>query len=154
MTKHALSTQDVVDIQNLVYRYCWHLDHGDFTAMAQLFSKAKVTLPAGVFDCDPAGLEGIFRDYVQVYPDRTPRTRHVTTNLILDVEGPGEVSANSSVTVFQQTDKLPLQPVIGSRNFDRFIKTDDEWHFSSRRIEIDLLGNLSSHMKVPIQQVG
>jgi hypothetical protein len=74
----------------------------------------------------------------------------VTTNLILDVEGPGQVSANSAVTVFQQTDELPLQPIIGTRNFDRFEKVGGRWRFAARRIEIDLLGNLSAHMLQPV----
>jgi hypothetical protein len=48
--------------------------------------------------------------------------------------------------VFQQTDELPLQPIIGTRNFDRFEKVDGQWRFAARRIEVDLLGNVSAHM--------
>ncbi len=72
----------------------------------------------------------MFRDYVQTYPDGTPRTRHVTTNLIIDAESSDRATATSAVTVFQQTDELPLQPIIGTRNFDRFEKVDGVWRFS------------------------
>ena len=150
MAADVLSAQDFIEIQNLVYRYCWHLDHGDFQAMALLFEHAEVSLPAGAYRCDPAGLEAVFRAYVRIYPDGTPRTRHVTTNLIVDAEGPTQASANSSVTVFQQTDELPLQPVIGTRNFDRFEKVDGRWRFAARRIEVDLLGNLQAHLLQPV----
>lgn len=149
-TNELLSAMDVVEIQNLVYRYCWHIDHGDFDAMAQMFAHAEVTLPAGVHRNDPAGLAAVFREYVKVYPDGTPRTRHVTTNLIIEPESSGRAAANSAVTVFQQTDELPLQPIIGTRNFDRFEKVDGHWRFAARRIEMDLFGNLSAHMRRPI----
>jgi hypothetical protein len=141
---------DVVEIQNLVYRYCWHIDHGDFQALAQMFAHAEVTLPAGLYRNDPAGLEAVFREYVRMYPDKTPRTRHVTTNLIIDAEAVDKAVANSAVMVFQQTDGLPLQPIIGTRNFDRFEKVDGHWRFVARRIEIDLFGNLSAHMRRPL----
>jgi hypothetical protein len=137
---------DLLAIQNLVYRYTWHIDHGDFDAMAALFADAEVTLPAGVHRNDPEGLAGVFKDYVRLYPDGTPRTRHVTTNLIIEPVSSTVANATSAVTVFQQTEALPLQPIIGTRNFDRFEKVDGQWRFAARRIEVDLLGNLSAHM--------
>ena len=48
--------------------------------------------------------------------------------------------------VFQATDFLQLQPVIGGRNYDRFERVDGVWRFRERRIESDLMGDLSAHM--------
>jgi 3-phenylpropionate/cinnamic acid dioxygenase small subunit len=144
MPLHAV---DLIALQNLVYRYCWHLDHGDFDAMAALFSDAVVHLdPAGTFDRDPAGIAAVYRTYVKLHADGTPRTRHVTTNLILDPVGEDEVRSNSSVVVFQQADTLGLQPIIVTRNHDRFVRVDGTWRFAERSIEMNLLGNLSAHM--------
>jgi hypothetical protein len=137
---------DLLAIQNLVYQYTWHIDHGDFAAMAAMFADAEVTLPAGVYRKDPDGLAAVFKEYVRVYPDGTPRTRHVTTNLIIEPRSSTRVESTSAVTVFQQTDELPLQPIIGTRNFDVFEKVAGRWRFAARRIEVDLLGNLSAHM--------
>ena len=141
---------DILQIQNLVYTYCWHIDHGDFDAMARMFAHAEVVLPAGTYHCDPEGLAAVFRDFVQIYSDGTPRTRHVTTNLILEPEGPAAASGNSAVTVFQQTEQFALQPIIGTRNFDRYAKVDRQWRFAYRRIEMDLFGDLSAHMRRPV----
>jgi hypothetical protein len=146
MSDIDFQTLDLLAIQNLVYRYTWHIDHGDFASMAALFEHAEVTLPAGVYRNDPEGLAAVFKDYVRIYPDGTPRTRHVTTNLIIEPVSSTLAEASSAVTVFQQTDELPLQPIIGTRNFDRFEKVDGRWRFAARRIEVDLLGNLSAHM--------
>ena len=139
-------TLDLLAVQNLVYKYTWHIDHGDIDALAAMFEQAEVTLPAGVYRNDPDGLAAVFTEYVRMYPDGTPRTRHVTTNLIIEPVSSTVVEASSAVTVFQQTDELPLQPIIGTRNFDRFEKVDGRWRFAARRIEVDLLGNVSAHM--------
>ena len=74
----------------------------------------------------------------------------VTTNLILEPEGPARASGNSAVTVFQQTDQFALQPIIGTRNFDRYEEVDGQWRFAYRRIEMDLFGDLSAHMRRPV----
>lgn len=150
MTNAVVSAADSTAIQNLVYWYCHHLDHGDFQAMASLFADAEVTLPAGAFTCDAAGLADVFRQYVRIYPDGTPRTRHVTTNLIIEADGPDRATANSSVIVFQQTDDLPLQAILATRNYDRFERVDGRWRFAARRIEMNLQGDLSAHMLLPI----
>jgi hypothetical protein len=148
MVEHeSFGALDILQIQNLVYKYCWHVDHGDFDAMARMFADAEVVLPAGTYFRDPQALAAVFFDYVQLYSDGTPRTRHVTTNLMLEPEGPTRASGNSAVTVFQQTDKLALQPIIGTRNIDRYEKVEGQWRFAYRRIEMDLFGDLSAHMK-------
>lgn len=135
-------------IQNLVYRYCDYLDWGDFNAMAQLFSRADVYLGAAdqPIRSDAAALEAMYRDYVRIYSDATPRTRHVTTNLIVEDRGAEQAWAQSYITVFQSTDSLSLQPIIGGRNLDVFKKVDGCWYFSERRIENDMWGDLSRHL--------
>ena len=47
-------------------------------------------------------VEKIFRAMVRVYEDGTPRTKHVTTNIRIDVDDDaGTAEAHSYVTVFQ-----------------------------------------------------
>ena len=146
----AFEFLDFLAVQNLVYRYTMHIDHGELDEMAQLFQHADVIVDAGTYSRDPAGLAAVFKEYVHFYPDGTPRTRHVTTNLIVEPDGENRAKATSSVIVFQQTDEFPLQPVIGTRNHDRFEKVDGQWRFAERRIEMNLYGDLSAHMLLPV----
>jgi hypothetical protein len=67
MENLELTAQDVVEIQNLVYRYCWHIDHGDLRSMALLFEHAEVTLTAGVY----------WKRYSALIRAYTPTVRHV-----------------------------------------------------------------------------
>jgi hypothetical protein len=53
-------------------------------------------------------------------------------------------------TVFQQTDELPLQPIIAGRYHDRFERVDGVWRFADRLIFSDLIGDLSRHLLVDV----
>ncbi len=77
------------------------------------------------------------------YPDGTPRTKHVMTNPIVEVdEDAGTGTARSYFTVLQQVDDLPLQPVIAGRYRDEFERADGEWRFTHRHMICDLFGDL------------
>jgi len=143
-----MTADDYFAIQNLLYRYCDRLDRGDLDGMARLFANADVYLPADPEPIrDPARIAALYRQYTRIYPDTgTPKTRHVTTNVMIEPEGETAARAQSYVIVFQATDFLQLQPVIGGRNYDRFERVDGVWRFRERRIESDLMGDLSAHM--------
>jgi hypothetical protein len=143
-----MTADDYFAIQNLIYRYCDRLDCGDLPGMAQLFAHAKLVAPA-----QPQPLEGVeaiaamYASFTRLYPDTgTPKTRHVTSNVIIEPDGVDGARAQSYILVFQATPALPLQPIIGGRYFDRFARVNGSWRFSERRMDIDLLGNLSAHL--------
>ena len=137
-----------VQIQNLVYRYAELIDLGDFDGLGNLLAGAEV----GAAD-SPGSLSGhdavvaMFTSSTRRYPDGTPRTKHVTTNLILEIDdAAGSATCRSYFTVLQQVDDLALQPIIAGRYHDRFVREADAWRFAERRFHIDLVGDLSHHM--------
>jgi hypothetical protein len=143
-----MEADDYAAIQNLVYRYCDRLDRGDFDGVGQLFAAADVHFPAAgqCFRRDPAGVAAVYRSWVRLYPDGTPRTRHVTSNLIIEADGPNCATAQSYILVYQDAPGCPLQPIVGGRYADRFTREDGVWRFAERRMEIDMFGNLAAHM--------
>lgn len=143
-----MTADDYFAIQNLLFRYCDLLDRGDLDGMAGLFAHADVYVPADPVPIrSPARLADLYRQYTRIYPDTgTPKTRHVTTNVIIEPEGEHAARTQSYVIVFQATATMRLQPVIGGRNHDRFERVEGRWRFRERRIESDLLGDLSQHM--------
>ncbi len=136
-------------IEHIVYGYAERMDLGDFKGVAALFAHARYK---GGGPDDP-GVKGaapvleILETMVRRYDDGTPRTKHVTTNLVIDTdESEGTATARSYYTVFQQLDGFPLQPIIAGRYHDSFARADGDWQLSERVIYCDLIGDVSKHL--------
>ena len=94
-------------------------------------------------------MQQILETMVRRYDDGTPRTKHVTTNLMIDADDDaGTATAKSYYTVLQQVDDFPLQPIIAGRYHDRFERVDGEWQLTERVIFSDLIGDLTHHLTV------
>jgi 3-phenylpropionate/cinnamic acid dioxygenase small subunit len=138
-------------ITNLLYRYAECIDTGDLTEAAALFEHARIRV--GAEDTiDAARLLGIWKSLIVLHTGGTPRTKHVTTNPIIEVdEDAGTASCRSYYTVLQQTDELPLQTIVTGRYHDRFERVDGQWRFSYRDLTlIDMVGDVSHHLTYPI----
>jgi 3-phenylpropionate/cinnamic acid dioxygenase small subunit len=139
------------EIENLLYRYAELIDGGDLPGVAHLF--AHGCIKPGHEAAPEASAEGeeavlaMYRAATRLYPDGTPRTRHLTTNAIILVEEGGDrASSRSYFTVVQQTDVLPLQPIISGRYHDSFHRIEGQWWFDTRVMLVDLAGNLKEHL--------
>lgn len=139
---------DYFKIQNLLHSYPYALDRGDFGAVGELLAHADV-YSAGILMAskDPIAIAKSFRDWVIVYGDGTPRTRHYLANMIINADGPDEAVVKSYVMVFQQHSTFPLQPIIGGDYLDRLKRVADTWRIVERRMGNDLIGNLVNHGK-------
>ena len=143
---------DATAITNLLYRYAELMDAGDFAAVADLFTHAriKVGLDEAEF-LDSAAILAMWEDTVIRYEDGTPRTKHVTTNAIVEFESEDAATARSYYTVLQQVGDTPLQVIIAGRYHDRFERVGGTWRFSERDYTlVDLVGDLSRHLRMEV----
>lgn len=137
-------------ILNLIGLYTHYMDNAEFGKVGELFTNGTLVTSFN----SPKGKEQVEKhltENLQVYPDGTLRTSHVTTNIVLDINEAASVATSVSyLTLFQQnTDKdFPLQAILTGRYHDRFRLTDDSWHFESRELVVTLLGDISHHAKV------
>jgi len=139
-------------IENLLYAYAERIDAGDLEGVADLFANGRITASAD--ESAPQSFEGraavlgMYQASTRIYEDNgTPHTKHVTTNAIIEVdEGADAASARSYYTVMQQTEALPLQPIIAGRYHDTFKRIDGTWWFDTRIMFVDLMGDLSQHL--------
>jgi 3-phenylpropionate/cinnamic acid dioxygenase small subunit len=142
-----MAVPDHVAITNLVFRYAELIDAGDFDGVGQLFADAVITSEGS--EVRWRGALEISEMYVHStrrYEDGTPHTKHVTTNLMIEVDDAREhATCRSYFTVFQQTDEVPLQPIIAGRYHDEFARAVD-WRFTGRHMIVDLVGDLSKHL--------
>src|SRR6478736_5219561 len=114
-------------IQTLLVTYAEYVDSGRLADAAALFEYATYRVVRDGQD-DPVHAQGAaeverFFAITRLYPDGTPRTKHVITNVDIRLD---DESARSrcTVTVFQQTEVLPLQPIATGYYVDRFVRVD------------------------------
>ena len=138
-------------IANLVATYAERVDLGDFTGVGELFRAATYRAMVGDEVTTMEGAESVaaaMAGMVITY-DGVPRTKHVTTNLIIEVdEQAGTATCRSYFTVFQAVGDLPLQPIIAGRYHDRFALSGAAWRFTDRLIYSDLIGDLRQHLRI------
>ena len=136
-------------ICNLLYLYTERFDLGDLSGAAELFRHARIITGEQGNSIDAEALLALWRKHVILYQETgTPRTKHQCTNAIVELdEGGLTASARSYYVVYQQTDSLPLQPIVAGRYLDRFECIDGEWRFSERDYRLmEMLGNTSQHL--------
>jgi 3-phenylpropionate/cinnamic acid dioxygenase small subunit len=135
-------------IATLIYTYAERLDAGDLDGVAALFARATMrsNLHPDIRSGSQPTLQ-LFRDSVALY-DGVPCTKHVTTNVMIDIDAQqGTAAARSYFSVLQARPELPLQVVIAGRYRDQFARADGLWYFTDRMIYIDLVGDLRFHLK-------
>ena len=142
---------DERESENLLYTYAKRLDAGDFAGVADLFAHGRI-LPGPDSGAEEsvvgrAGVLAMYETATRLHADGTPRSHHVTTNALVEVNPDGEqAQASSYFTVLQQTDSLPLQVVITGQYEDTFHKIEGRWAFATRTMHVKLLGDLHEHL--------
>jgi 3-phenylpropionate/cinnamic acid dioxygenase small subunit len=147
----SLSFEDhfnaVHEISKIIYGYADALDTGDFERLGEYFVRSTLRINGReeVYE-GREGVLGMFYDYTRFY-DGIPSTKHVTTNLLIDVNDSGEsATAKSYFTVLQARPELPLQVVIAGRYADTFERMEGTWYLTDRFEYCDLIGDLSAHI--------
>ncbi len=151
----------VHEISNLVYGYAEALDRGDLAAVAAFFEFCTIRVD-GLPNTARGSAEVLefFKPVIfykgdstadQYDPASVPATRHLTTNLIIDVAHDlRTATARSYFTVIQGRADFPLQPIIAGRYHDRFECIGQRWRFCERLEYIDLVGDLSRHLTMSL----
>jgi len=139
--------EDKLAVTELLYRYAELIDAGDFDGVGQLLARATF---AGTRSASTSGAEAIAKLFAMTtrrYPEHgnTPRTRHLVLNPIVDVED-RTATARSTFCVVQNTEKVPLQPIVVGRYFDSFRCDDDGWYFTARQVDVEMIGDISAHL--------
>jgi hypothetical protein len=138
------------EITALIYRYAECIDGGDFEGIARLFEHA--TVRSGEYSFSGVEtLRDLWSGMVRIYENGTPLTKHVITNVIVDVDSAASTAtARSYVTVLQaKAPEFPLQVIVSARHHDTFERVDRIWRFSERIDITDLVGDMTWHTTSP-----
>jgi len=137
-------------VTKLIFRYAELVDEGAFASAAHLFEHATFRAVVGSDVYTRTGADQVreqFERMVITY-DGIPATKHVTTNVVVEVDDHARTAAcRSYYSVLQARPGLPLQVIIAGRYHDAFAHVDGEWRFTDRLIFSDLVGDLSHHLR-------
>ncbi|MCH1436078.1 MAG: nuclear transport factor 2 family protein [Acidimicrobiales bacterium] len=138
---------EVAACTNVLYEIAEAMDGWDTGALQRLFSHARLVDGASGAELVAGGEACVahFASIVKVHGDGTWRTKHVTSNPIVTIDG-DQATIRSMYTVLQQTDRVPLQAIIAGRYHDTLNRIDGSWHLVERRYFADLIGDLSDHL--------
>lgn len=150
MSTSILPLNSALDITNLLYRYNELIDNGDLAAALGLFKHAQLKLVTSDELQDYEACLAFLQRVIILYPDGTPKTKHLVTNPIIEIDQvTGTATSRSQYTVLQSTDELLLQVIASGRYHDRFEYVDGQWRFAYRDYTLfDLRGNISHHLNL------
>ncbi len=137
-------------IEGLLYSYAARMDRGDFRGVAELFAEATYGAAGQLALRGSEQIHSVLCRSVKLY-DGSPRTKHVTTNVVVEVEQDGLAAhARSYFQVLQVVPGFGLSTIAAGRYEDRFTCRDERWSFAERTIHMDLLGDLSAHLTIDL----
>jgi ketosteroid isomerase-like protein len=130
---------DGKEITALVHSYALLLDGGETEAVVALFEHS--TLRSEPNGSVLRGSDEIRPVYQRLNVDSAPPTKHLLTNLTVDVEAEaGTASSHCYWTVLRQVSTGGIDVTLSGQYVDRFEKVAGRWRFADRLIIVDLGG--------------
>lgn len=132
----------------LLATYAERIDAGDFDGVGELFAAGVIADGDGTELARGArAVTRLFEATTRRFPDGTPKTKHLTTNSIVELAADGTTAlVRSYFVVFQKVDDGPLQPIAAGRYHDRLEQVDGGWEFRERRMLPEVFGDVSNHL--------
>jgi 3-phenylpropionate/cinnamic acid dioxygenase small subunit len=151
-----MTVQDKLEITELLYRYAELIDAGDFDGVGQLLARATFGGTGRQGVSGAAKIAKLFTTTTRRYPEHgnTPRTRHLVLNPIVEISAGRTATARSTFCVVQNTETVPLRPIVVGRYFDAFSCDDSGWYFTERKVEVEMVGDVSTHLLVDPRAFG
>lgn len=136
---------DYEAIRKLIHAYGDAIDRAEFERTASLFAHGSWRAHDGP-RLNGQELGESLRRRVTLYEDGTPRTRHLLTNIDIDVdEEGGTARARTYGTIVQGVTQGDLRWVSTFVYDDEFARTDGRWHFTERWLHRSMVGDPSMH---------
>jgi SnoaL-like domain len=137
------------ELNNLYGRYAELLNLGRVDEIGELFKYGRIANSGGEDRVGSEQVAALYRDSV-VFGDKMPDTLLVTTNIQLAIDG-DLASGKAYYSAVHEVDGAPKIVVAGRYN-DKFRRIQGKWWFEERRMTVDLVGDLSTHLKHPVDE--
>jgi hypothetical protein len=136
---------DYEAIRRLINAYADAIDRGEFERMTDLFARGTWRAHNGPRMNGNEFGESLRRRVI-LYEDGTPRTRHLLTNVDIEVdEDAGTAKAQTYGTIVQGATDGDLRWVSTFVYDDEFVRIEGQWHFAERWLHRSMVGDPSMH---------
>lgn len=126
----SLSTDDIVEIQQLLARYTKAADIDPPETMRDIFAEDGSFVVAAM-NLNISGIDNIIAYFTESRANSAGGVFHITNNLIVDGDGDA-ATASSYLTVMQSG--AEIKPLTIGRYSDELIKTNTGWRLKTRTI--------------------
>ncbi len=146
-------------IERLVAAYAEALDGGKVDQVAALFSRGQIRVDGlSVVHKGSDAVKKMFLQFTVFYDKQLkpadpvavkarPWTKHLSTNLRYETLTADKAVLWSDFTVLQGLPGDGINPIVCGRYCDTFAQENGEWFFVDRLEFIDLVGDVSRHLK-------
>ena len=128
------------ECERLVMAYCHYIDGGRAKDVADLFSDDGIWVSV---DREVIGRDAIAKVFLDRQNQSGRVSRHICTNLLIDVIDQNKATGVVYVTLFRhdgppdrKSSPSGVPTVIGEYR-DSFVRTKDGWRFQARMVKID-----------------
>ena len=145
------ASDSAIAIPALLARYADLFDAGAFEEAAGLFDRGCLVV-AGWEITGAERIAAMWRSYVRIYDDGTPRTRHLVTNPAIELSPDGRAAhCRSQWTVLQQVPDQTLR-LVGTGRYEDDLRFDNgSWHFVRRSYAaVDFWGDAADHLTTSV----
>ena len=123
--------------ERLIYQYCYLVDHDEAAKIADLFTEYGTWFNVNV---TMNGSDGIRQGFQKRQDNQARMSRHVCTNVLIDVISAYEARATVYMSLYfhdgepgRERSPTDCLQKLGEYR-DRFVKTEERWRFASREV--------------------
>ncbi len=128
--------------ERLVTAYCHHVDHGEASRVAELFTEDGVWASP---EATMSGRDQLEKGFAQRQANEARMSRHVCNNFLCDVVDADHATGVVYLTLYRHDGEVgrrisPLEgPAMVGEYRDTFVRTSDGWRISRREIAVDFV---------------
>jgi SnoaL-like protein len=130
--------EDVVEIEQVLYRYCHAVDRGSPDEVAALFHERGTLVPIYSGEEPRHGRPAIrewYATYNRDFRARVKHLRHCVASPAIEVSG-SEASARTYLIADYVLESTGKPAIVAGFYEDRFVKDAGRWYFAERRIHV------------------
>ncbi len=133
-----MATDDIVEIEQLLNRYCFAVDSGAPEDVAALFSETAILVPLYAGEAPATGRAAIlqwYADYQKGARAAVDHLRHVVTNALIEVRG-DHATARCYLTANAVSKASGKASWTAGTYEDKLVREAGRWLFAERRIHV------------------